>query len=110
MSIAESLKAAAEEVVQEQDLTESQENPSGQPVESSTDYIYDAQTGFYYHPTTGYYWDPVRSAFLLREKIKTKINKKLKGFRTYHHSVLIITMISAYIMAVLFWLKFRVSQ
>ncbi|GFO06216.1 angiogenic factor with g patch and fha domains 1 [Plakobranchus ocellatus] len=58
VSIAESLKAAAEEVVQD-----GQSNFLEQETQSSSDYVYDAQTGFYYHPASGYYWDPSASLF-----------------------------------------------
>ncbi|CAL1533800.1 unnamed protein product [Lymnaea stagnalis] len=70
MSIAETLKAAAEAELQNllnpesENQSKSNEEAQKQIQEDTTsEYIYDAATGFYYHPATGYYWDPSSELF-----------------------------------------------
>ncbi|XP_052795780.1 angiogenic factor with G patch and FHA domains 1-like isoform X1 [Mya arenaria] len=57
MSIAESVKAAAEAAVQQQQQTEQE------AMLAQSGYQYDVTSGLYYHAESGYYYDPATSLF-----------------------------------------------
>ncbi|XP_059149033.1 angiogenic factor with G patch and FHA domains 1-like isoform X1 [Physella acuta] len=66
LSIAESLKAAAEEELKKitSEIPPSNTNRTHTDMkDASGEYVYDATSGFYYHPATGYYWDPNSGLF-----------------------------------------------